>query len=252
MNVATEYVMRNNVAAKMLKLPCSLFLESLSKRKKKMTKSALVLETDGADFVTVTRYDLTQQKSKSVPEPSYKTQVNRADIFTSPFIVIPNMFLMPFHETPYTFDGKQEQSIPLSVIQEKEYTKTVDGFFQSMNNKTARETWLWRVFEKINISPETRTLYAESGFAEATALSRFDAALHQIWVQWKSTLLDFSGPASELIFNKVYKGKINAYPERLVRSGMDEFMPVMRPSRQRERIIFPPLGMRPPSRTIRE
>ena len=211
MNIPIEYALRNGKIEKMLVLPCCLFLENLfPKKKNKSDKVALILTATDQEMVVVTRYDLNKQKQNATPEFSSKNTIPKSAIFNSPLVILQRMKMLPYYETPYLFRGKQEQSMPNSAIQESNYLKIINEFYSSSKNQENREKWLWKIFEKINISKEISRNFGGIDILQhqQEIIRNNFANCWNLWSSWKNTFLAFTGIAAELVFYRVYKNQV--------------------------------------------
>ena len=227
MNLPTEYVTRHGRSSAMLEFPCSLFLETIKRKKngRLSGKIALIL-IKNADKVTVSRYNLTQQKQNAIPKPNEVSEIEFSKLFTSLFVIIPGTKILDFIESPYLFRGKQEQSMPLSAVQEKEYVTSVDDFFSPIATKINREAWLWGAFEKLNIGNEVRLKYGSSKdvYVQQEVVCASAKSAWNLWMEWKKIFLCFSGPCTEMVFNKTFKGQIKS-PKIEVDVDRNDFNP---------------------------
>jgi hypothetical protein len=191
-NIAIEYLLRNNTQKNFYFLPCSLFLT----HKRDKSKRIIVLSLDD-NIVKAFQYKF--EKGVLDLKANY---IVKSEIFTSHFIVNNNYQLLEYNEenVKIAYNGR------VHPMTDTEYHGLSSRIFNSENNHTIREQWLWRLFLENKLPyvfPEKT--YTEEDF---TTEKYFVEDMYQnhwdLWLKWKETFLIENEIATELVFKNAF------------------------------------------------
>ncbi len=204
MNIAIEYMLRDQRVKNLLRFPCSLFLENSEKKKVIVALS----EGYGRDWVIVRRYNPLKAKRGDMLPPCKELAIKSSEVFEHTDVVLPGYSMLEFKEEPYETPEKHHSDMPHAAIQERDYRESLELFFNPKAVRRAREDWLWECFESTYVPPDIKIRYGIVIPAmQREYVSHYCKSTWKIWEYWKKHLLDFVGPASELIFAKSYKSQ---------------------------------------------
>jgi hypothetical protein len=210
MNLAIEYILRSDRIKNLLHLPCSLFLvkniEDLPTEKMVVT---LVPSYDYDDHILIRHWNINKSIATAVLPPYQEYKIDKSEVFTSPYTVVPGYSLFRFREEPFLTGSKQYPDPPYNIFQDKEYNDCLDNFYYPKLHFTLKENWLWSTFNRIYVPTNIKQSYSSKhpkNF-QREIVSNYCKDTWSTWLYWRRHLLEFSGPAAELVFDEEYKDK---------------------------------------------
>lgn len=205
MNLAIEYMIRTGTLEAALSLPCAIYLNHIVDRSKK-----IVLTIKWHDFTSkclVRQWRLHDCSKFDLLPPFDEISLDKEDLASSDFVIIPMYEPLPFNENPYKSGVRQRGDGLRAMEQEREYQETIDSFFYTKKHKRLRLCWLWAAFIhtfKKNI--DEALIY--KNLEDQIALTK--KKYKTIWLRWLKWQrhLDFDTDiAPELIFANRYTSK---------------------------------------------
>ena len=197
MNLAIEYIMREKRARNLLSFPFSLLLTDHYGLK--------MIVTVGKSYGDSENLMVKHWKMWLCPEsnrlPDYmEFSIPKKEIFSSQKIIVPNWFIMPYHEesfetTNYSID-----------LEENEYNNHVQNFYNTTSHQLHRENWVWSEFKKIHVDESFKMgVYNKEALRIQRSLVKFYSPSDwHTWVYWKKIFLPPTQFAAELVFEKEY------------------------------------------------
>ncbi len=203
MNIAIEYLLRQDRVEQMLTLPASLPLINIHDEHK-----LVVVLRQAQEGIHVLHFKPTQK----VLTPEKDVLVSQKEVFDSPHVIVQGYKLLEFNEATFDHETKQVAELPLAAIQEKQYTDFLERFFTPKTIQKSRENWLWVAFEEQFIPKALlNKLYYEKLDTRRSYLLTEHKDIRKIWEYWRNQLLPISDPSAELVFKNKYdklpKGK---------------------------------------------
>jgi hypothetical protein len=238
MNIAIEYLLRQDRAEKMLTLPASLLLTNIHDEHK-----MIVVLRQAQNGIHVLHF----KPNQKVLTPEADFLVSQEEVFTSPHVVIAGYKLLEFNEATFDHETKQVAELPMAAVQEKQYTEFLGRFFSPKGINKSRENWLWIAFEQQFIPKALlNKLYYEKLDIRRSYLLKEHKDVNKVWDYWKKQLLPTSDPAAELIFKNKYdklpKGKSEEDRLNEYRALFDKFgnlgiisHPILQPKKTRKK-----------------
>lgn len=200
MNLAIEYMMRQERARSIFISPCSL----------------CVITDQGHNLVVginnhyghptqlvVKHWKLWESKKIDILPPFDEHIIERDQVFESPYVVIPGHHLLSYEEDPFPAGSKQSSDMPYSQQQEHEYNETLDHFYNSKTHRKKRSNWLWTSFARTYIPDDLLFQHGtdDVGLDLQKEIIRFySKTIWNVWMYWQRYLINFPGPAGELVF----------------------------------------------------
>lgn len=207
MNIAIEYVLRDQKIRNLLKFPCTLFLQNAGENRKLI----VALDEDKNDYrrsehVQVTHYAPQAGSIHDNLPPCKKFSIDKKDIFSSQEVIVPKYKMIEFTEEPYSTPEKQFSEMPHAAVQEQTYNDTLKKFFNPKSLRRQRENWLWECFEKKHV-PDKISKEVNQPELQREYVLKYHKSIWGVWGWWKRMLLEFEGPAAELVFANAYKSE---------------------------------------------
>jgi len=209
MNLAIEYVLRKERIKKMLCLPCSLFLTH------DKTKIVITMaQAYGPRTLIVKHWNLVESKANEPLPPFIEFAVQPEELFSSDKIVLKDYQLLQFQEEPFITGLKQHSDPAHGAIQEVEYNSCLDDFLNTKTHKKVKTEWLWESFNETNVPHIIKSQYADSNpDRQRQTIHYYAKPIWNMWEHWRKYLLNFNGPAAELVFASLYGNKPKPLPE---------------------------------------
>jgi hypothetical protein len=216
MNIAVEYLLRGSRVQKLLTLPCALFLENTVTKNNKVRKRSsslsgkmvVTLSESPQDSVRVRQYNLEETSTDDVLPFYTENVILKSEVFSHPDVIMPRYRLMEFIEEPYITPERHYTEFPQAPLQEKAYQECREKFFNPKRLKKYKTDWLWKAFEKIYGSEESRKQYRDRSHKcdlERERVRSSVKTIHGKWKIWEETFLNLPGPATELVFARAFK-----------------------------------------------
>lgn len=205
MNLAIEYMLRKERIRKLLCLPCSLFLTDQDKHKMIVT----INQAYGPKTLIVKHWFVEQSKKQEILPPFSEYAVPPEELFVSNKIVLKDSpwfaKLLQFQEEPYITGLKQHSDLAHAAVQEVEYNDCLANFLNPRGHKKTKTDWLWEVFSAKIVPDPIKSQYTDKNAdMQRQLVGYYCKPSWGIWEYWKKHLLDFEGPAAELVFASAY------------------------------------------------
>lgn len=203
MNIAIEYLVRNKRTRNLLHIPCSLFLNTETDRKLVVT----IKNHYGPGELTVKHWLLWEATSEDRFPKFIEYKVKKEDVFTSEHVVVPKCKLLRFEESPYPSGTKQHSDFPHSTEEQQEYEDCIVNFYNPPVHNQKRTNWLWQAFSDQCVPEDLKFDIGQTSKSfdlQREIIQFYSKPLWHTWIYWKRHLLDFPGPAAELVFHAEY------------------------------------------------
>lgn len=203
MNLAIEYILRNNKICNLLSTPCSLFVENNDK------KMVITLGNTYGKSDIIVKHWLLYEATCDMKLPSFNEySIKKEDIFTSDKVIVPGYELLVYQEEPFPESKRQFSEFPFDLQQQEEYEQYHRRFFNSRKNSKMRLNWLWSIFETIYLTEEFQLKHGfqtpNGVIIQREIVEVYDKKNWYIWKTWQKYMLNFTGVATELIFKNFY------------------------------------------------
>ena len=210
MNLAIEYLTRTKLSQRMLKLPCSLFIQNV------FNQNGLVINVQSCygqpEQLRVKHWYLDKVTKDRILPPLKEFVINRSDLFTDSFVIVDDYNILPYAPNPYPIQSKQSADEPYASRQEFQYHECLDQFFNTSINETRRKDWLWRnfVYGFFNETINNSDFAMMSPDSQRNAVQTLCPIPWKGWCMWIEQMIcnNKSSVATELAFASAYQDKL--------------------------------------------
>lgn len=212
MNLAIEYLLRNDELHNIVKLPYSVFVSKLVNGDKIVI--TLHQKRKDTNVLMVKHWYILHCRQEQKIPPFQEFEIKREDMFVSPHVILPKCELMWYKEEPYPQCSRQFADYPHSERQEMEYRELLSRFLNSTKHQAYKNEWLWAAFIKVYLANVTSYgLLFSGGQDRIKVLKSLAPELTNNWMIWKKYFLDYSmevgDVAGELMFQKEYAKQLS-------------------------------------------
>lgn len=205
MNLAIDYQLRNKRAHALLAMPCAMFLKTSDDKKLVVGLHNAYISSNN---LIVKHWRLWESTDGERLPPFTEYRVSREEAFTSPHTVVSGCKIMDYEAEPYEAGVKQYADYPHAYTQQADYSDTLLNFHNSLKHRERKLNWLWQAFEMIHVPEHLRFEYGKedpNGRQLQRELVQFySKSIWGTWLYWRKHMLDFEGPAPELVFRREY------------------------------------------------
>ena len=206
----SEYMLRGGLTKHMLKVPGSMMLKHVETGHKRVVS----IHRHPSNVYTAKHW-LIEDSRADLPLPPHISYIFPSnEIYTTPLTVLPDHSLLDFEAAPFAAGKRTNQEAAFGANEESEYVQHMDTFYNPEVHTINRTDWLWDTFQRVYVPPDLSPgsgRYEITNYEDQRAfVSVYAKDVWETWNCWTRAMLDFDGPALEMIFYQEYGSRRHA------------------------------------------